>query len=139
MVAPLRHRQTKGAATDMPGLLPPRHIPTLPKTDPGAGYQASDFIHTGARPFSRNALIAAGAAGSRFPKCGDTALVQHPGATCQARSRPWQTRSGVSRNELLRLTANYEAIEPRERYCHGRGARRTGLLRAPLTPIDISQ
>ena len=30
MVAPLRHRQTKGAATDMPGLLPPRNIPTLP-------------------------------------------------------------------------------------------------------------
>jgi hypothetical protein len=29
MVEPLRHRQTKGAATDMPGLLPPRHIPTL--------------------------------------------------------------------------------------------------------------
>jgi hypothetical protein len=30
MVEPLRHRQTKGAATDMPGLLPPRHIRTLP-------------------------------------------------------------------------------------------------------------
>jgi hypothetical protein len=30
MVEPLRHRQTRGAATDMPGLLPPRHIPTLP-------------------------------------------------------------------------------------------------------------
>src|SRR5271168_2082283 len=30
MVEPLRHRQTKGAATDMPGLLPLRHIPTLP-------------------------------------------------------------------------------------------------------------
>jgi len=30
MVEPLRHRQTQGAATDMPGLLPPRHIPTLP-------------------------------------------------------------------------------------------------------------
>jgi hypothetical protein len=30
MVEPLRHRQTKGAATDMPGRLPPRHIPTLP-------------------------------------------------------------------------------------------------------------
>ena len=30
MVEPLRHRQTKGAATDTPGLLPPRHIPTLP-------------------------------------------------------------------------------------------------------------
>ena len=33
MVEPLRHRQTKGAATDMPGLPPPRHIPTLPTTD----------------------------------------------------------------------------------------------------------
>src|SRR5215472_9928973 len=29
-VEPLRHRQTKGAATDMPDLLRPRHIPTLP-------------------------------------------------------------------------------------------------------------
>ena len=32
MVEPLRHRQTKGAATDMPGLPPPRHFPTLPDT-----------------------------------------------------------------------------------------------------------
>src|SRR5229473_4024389 len=32
MVEPLRHRQTKGAATDMPGLPPPRHIPTLPNS-----------------------------------------------------------------------------------------------------------
>src|SRR3974390_3018311 len=30
MVRPLRHRQTKGAATDMHDLTPPRHIPTLP-------------------------------------------------------------------------------------------------------------
>src|SRR5258708_18520586 len=30
MVGPLRHRQTKGAETDMPGLPPPRHFPTLP-------------------------------------------------------------------------------------------------------------
>jgi predicted O-methyltransferase YrrM len=30
MVEPLRHRQTKGAETDMPNLPPPRHIPTLP-------------------------------------------------------------------------------------------------------------
>jgi len=29
-VEPLRHRQTKGAATDMFGLQPPRHISTLP-------------------------------------------------------------------------------------------------------------
>src|SRR5712672_290745 len=31
MVEPLRHRQTKEAATDMSGLQPPRHISTLPK------------------------------------------------------------------------------------------------------------
>ena len=30
MVEPLRHRQTKGAATDMFYLQPPRHISTLP-------------------------------------------------------------------------------------------------------------
>ena len=31
MADPLRHRQTKGAATDMVDLTPPRHIPTLLK------------------------------------------------------------------------------------------------------------
>src|ERR1700719_1202284 len=31
MADPLRHRQTKGAATDMDDLRPPRHIPTLPQ------------------------------------------------------------------------------------------------------------
>ena len=30
MAEPLRHRQTKEAATDMFGLQPPRHISTLP-------------------------------------------------------------------------------------------------------------
>jgi hypothetical protein len=30
-VEPVRHRQTKGAATDMFGLQPPRHTPTLPR------------------------------------------------------------------------------------------------------------
>ena len=32
MVEPLRHRQTKGAETDMPDLPPPRHFPTLPNS-----------------------------------------------------------------------------------------------------------
>src|SRR5215467_2295438 len=31
MADPLRHRQTKGAATDMVDLTPPRHISTLPR------------------------------------------------------------------------------------------------------------
>ena len=33
MVEPLRHRQTKGAATDMFYLMPPRHISTLHFSD----------------------------------------------------------------------------------------------------------
>ena len=38
MADPLRHRQTKGAATDMVDLTPPRHIPTLPNLPvPGWG------------------------------------------------------------------------------------------------------
>ena len=36
MVEPLRHRQTKGAATAMFYLMPPRHISTLPKAVLGA-------------------------------------------------------------------------------------------------------
>src|ERR1700731_96044 len=35
MVEPLRHRQTKEAATDMFSLKPPRHIPTLPRLGHG--------------------------------------------------------------------------------------------------------
>ena len=34
MVEPLRHRQTKGAETDMPGLPPLRHTSTLPVDAP---------------------------------------------------------------------------------------------------------
>ena len=36
MVEPLRHRQTKEAATDMFYLTPPRHISTLPKSCHGS-------------------------------------------------------------------------------------------------------
>ena len=42
LVEPLRHRQTKGAATDMLGLTPPRHIPTLPILLKNSEKQGSD-------------------------------------------------------------------------------------------------
>jgi hypothetical protein len=48
MADPLRHRQTKGAATDMVDLTPPRHIPTLP--DPGVRPAA---LNAGFAPYSR--------------------------------------------------------------------------------------
>src|SRR4051812_4122514 len=37
MAEPVRHRQTKGAATDMFDLPPPRHIPTLRSTEARVG------------------------------------------------------------------------------------------------------
>src|SRR5882724_7126985 len=43
MVEPLRHRQTKGAATDMFYLTPPRHISTLPKAPLGGSFSCSRF------------------------------------------------------------------------------------------------
>jgi hypothetical protein len=44
MAEPLRHRQTKGAETDMPSLPPPRHIPTLPASSLffGVGHYPAD-------------------------------------------------------------------------------------------------
>jgi hypothetical protein len=41
MAEPVRHRQTKGAATDMFDLQPPRHTSTLPRADLGVGYQTA--------------------------------------------------------------------------------------------------
>jgi len=49
MAEPLRHRQTKGAETDMPSLPPPRHIPTLPTSDDA---EVKIFVH-----FSRASRI----------------------------------------------------------------------------------
>ena len=44
MVEPLRHRQTKGAETDMPGLPPPRHIPTLPRSSHSRSVETIDLL-----------------------------------------------------------------------------------------------
>ena len=43
MVEPLRHRQTKGAATDMFYLMPPRHISTLHKCELPTGSELVCF------------------------------------------------------------------------------------------------
>jgi hypothetical protein len=46
MVEPLRHRQTKGAATDMFYLMPPRHISTLPFPEVEYRLPSSAFVST---------------------------------------------------------------------------------------------
>ena len=43
MAEPLRHRQTKGAETDMFSLQPPRHISTLPDRDQIADVSSRRF------------------------------------------------------------------------------------------------
>jgi len=55
MVEPLRHRQTKGAATDMLGLPSPRHIPTLPNLD-----NAEDHMSQPQRELKPNELLCKG-------------------------------------------------------------------------------
>ena len=48
MVEPLRHRQTKEAATDMLDLKSPRHTSTLPKNEPAyAGARCARGLHVG--------------------------------------------------------------------------------------------
>jgi hypothetical protein len=54
MVEPLRHRQTKGAETDMLDLTPPRHVSTLP-TRAVAFAQIAALRHRAA-PFGSLAL-----------------------------------------------------------------------------------
>jgi hypothetical protein len=62
MAEPVRHRQTKEAATDMFDLQPPRHIPTLrvppvavrpgegPLTEPTAGAHARELVFMPPKP-----------------------------------------------------------------------------------------
>jgi hypothetical protein len=50
MVEPLRHRQTKGAETDMLDLTPPRHVSTLPTPDGYGRRVAQIAAMSGRRP-----------------------------------------------------------------------------------------
>src|SRR5262245_52497716 len=56
MVGPLRHRQTKGAATDLFYLTPPRYISTLPKAP---FWKAVDHFRSTptSRPFQSQSLL----------------------------------------------------------------------------------
>jgi hypothetical protein len=78
MADPLRHRQTKGAATDMVDLTPPRHIPTLPNR---ANLPAAVEVGYGAAP-ARDRFTAVAAVRRRFrpfaaPRSSDEARPKH--------------------------------------------------------------
>ena len=58
MVEPLRHRQTKGAETDMLSLTSPRHVSTLPASNPCG--EASDYVVNVPGGQERLAVVEAG-------------------------------------------------------------------------------
>src|SRR6266481_2380969 len=86
MADPLRHRQTKGAATDMVDLTPPRHIPTLPcvsrtrrlraavrncTRDEGGPFEAGSQVQVAShrKLLSSRAMVALCQEGARAPCC----------------------------------------------------------------------
>src|SRR5271166_4046822 len=72
MAEPLRHRQTKEAATDMFSLQPPRHIPTLPL--------ASEAIGAGGRSMSAVPPIASKfCTAAKDAKCQSTKSLRDSG------------------------------------------------------------
>src|SRR6516225_644312 len=78
MAAPVRHRQTKGAATDRVDLQPPRHTPTLPPSLKG-GFRS--FTNTGVdgwvAPIGSRGEIPTG---SDTPITGTSAILEARGA-----------------------------------------------------------
>ena len=77
MVEPLRHRQTKGAATDMFYLTPPRHISTLPRlcvfTRPGSIFRPRAESELGPlilQQRTRGECISLSASCCHWQKCG---------------------------------------------------------------------
>ena len=79
MVEPLRHRQTKGAATDMFYLMPPRHISTLRKADKtvvasirlAGGCEGSHDLVDAVRVVHRLTVYLACVFRKTLPKCRD--------------------------------------------------------------------
>ncbi len=117
MVEPLRHRQTKGAATDMFYLTPPRHISTLPKPEklnaskcfplcPESGHRAMQSAcpfcaNFGSDPISFDHLIGA-ALGARAPDAlhigsGVLVIPATPPAAVRRSSFPVAARATANR------------------------------------------
>src|SRR5713226_6796442 len=88
MVEPLRHRQTKGAETDMSDLQQPRHIPTLPKASFGRAACRFRFYpekQTGWRPVgtSHSAQFQPRASPSSCARCRYMRDLPRERAECQ--------------------------------------------------------
>jgi hypothetical protein len=126
MVGPLRHRQTKGAETDMPGLPPPRHIPTLPITD---DLEASVPPPPKSGP-SQDALAAI----SRFTRC--TVPVPTPSALAVLRIPAPVTSSVRIRSTTSAVTGRRPSRFPCARARERPRLTLARMLVAPLRTAD---
>ena len=86
MVEPLRHRQTKGAETDMLSLTPPRHVSTLPT--PAVRSSAANFRFRS----DSGCLITDGRGTPRKYRH----LLDEPAGVCYCFSELWASRLTVS-------------------------------------------
>src|SRR5262245_48401464 len=109
MVKPLRHRQTKEAATDMFYLPPPRHISTLPHGKPSRTTKIlSHARRRGSGVAARGARAASGDAGGRVPR--RRIARQLLGASARISSGPQRHRLCRGRERLRRQVAVIAAV-----------------------------
>jgi cold shock CspA family protein len=122
MDEPLRHRQTKGAATDMLGLPPPRHFPTLPgspttqrfEAPAGPPVQATVKWYNPEKGFGFVGLVSGGDAFlhvSVVERSGNGTAP--PGATLEVRVGPGQKGQQVT--EILSVDTSTALQEPARR------------------------
>jgi len=104
----LGHRQTKGAATDKPNLLRPRHIPTLPIAPPAPGpCDPVDTRLAGCRIIgaARHGHLS-GPQLSAAPTCSPAGWLPAPRCASVARDRAWPNPRVISKWTRLFLSVS---------------------------------
>src|SRR5258706_2286698 len=104
MVEPLRHRQTKGAATDMFFLTPPRHISTLHKADLASLLVRS--VHRGKADFGIRAPVQKG------PTTDSGRLPEHRLALMAKRRGPGAQEQRAASRLPVRRTRGLRCFAP---------------------------
>jgi hypothetical protein len=145
MADPLRHRQTKGAATDMVDLTPPRHIPTLPGEairGPSRSSTAFDPEPT-AQTDPGRAKTAGGEVSSGVDVCGCDCKIRRIPARCGGSTAHCQRGPHSQKPRALRVQRGEQALclfeigrvkafgkPPNRQAREGRGPPRAGPVRA---------
>ena len=116
MADPLRHRQTKGAATEMVDLTPPRHIPTIPYAEIQTEViLLSRYDRSDARRSTRTRRAYAHAIGTRVTPTTSGALHQSIVLRSKGSRGEWQVLNS------WRISAQFLAPSQVEHGCSERG------------------